>query len=229
VPVASVEQTAVVASVVESFRWAVVVPVKELGVAKTRLALPDDERSELALAMACDVVSATLACAVVDGVVVVTNDLRAAASLEPLGARVVADFADAGLNPALADGARLARTLWPRHGVAAVASDLPCLLPDELADALGAAAAYDRCVLPDARGDGTTLLTAAPGHDLDPRYGAASFAAHVGSGARALPYERWPSLERDVDTPADLAAAVALGVGPATARALGSRAVEHES
>jgi 2-phospho-L-lactate guanylyltransferase len=215
--------------VVESFRWAVVVPVKELGVAKTRLALPDAERAALALAMACDVVAAAVACDAVDGVVVVTNDLRAAACLEPLGARVVADAADAGLNPALADGARLARTLWPRHGVAALASDLPCALPAELADALGAAAAYERGVLPDARGDGTTLLTAAPGQELDPRYGAASYAAHVGSGARALPYGRWPSLERDVDTPADLAAAVALGVGPATARALGSPAVGHQT
>jgi 2-phospho-L-lactate guanylyltransferase len=214
---------------VEPFGWAVVVPVKELGVAKTRLGGAVAERASLALAMACDVVSAALSCAVVDGVVVVTNDLRAAAALEPLGARVVADFADAGLNPALADGARLARTLWPRHGVAALASDLPCVLAGELADALGAAAAYQRCVLPDARGDGTTLLTAGPGLALEPRYGAASFAAHVGSGARALPYGRWPSLERDVDTPADLAAAVALGVGPATARALGSRAVGHES
>jgi 2-phospho-L-lactate guanylyltransferase len=196
-----------------------VVPVKELPVAKTRLS-DGPEREALALAMACDVVRAAVACVVVDGVVVVTNDLRAAAALEPLGARVVADASDAGLNPALLDGARYARSLWPRHGVAALASDVPCVRPDELAGALREAAAYATAVHPDTRGDGTTLLTAAPGTDLDPRYGVSSRHAHVSAGARQL--ERRPSLERDVDTPADLDAAAALGVGPATRAALDS-------
>jgi 2-phospho-L-lactate guanylyltransferase len=207
---------------VEPVRWAVVVPVKELRVAKTRLSPTGAARADLALAMACDVVEAAVACSVVDGVVAVTNDLRAAAALAPLGARVVADAADAGLNPALADGARYARTLWPRAGVAALASDLPCVRPDELADALAAAAAYDTAVLPDYRTDGSTLLTARPGVGLDPRYGGASRTAHVAAGAVLLPMRRWPSLERDVDTPDDLAAAVALGVGPATRAALDS-------
>lgn len=199
-------------------QWSVIVPVKELGVAKTRLGLPDALREEVALAMARDVVAGCVACPSVDGVLVVTNDLRAAAALEPLGARVVADTADAGINPALADGARYAAALWPRNGVASVSSDLPCLRAPELASALAAAAAYDRAVLPDARGDGTTVLTARPGVGLDPRYGTQSRDAHLMTGAVQLPYGRWPSLERDVDTPADLAAALALGVGPATAR-----------
>jgi 2-phospho-L-lactate guanylyltransferase len=203
----------------EQVRWAVVVPVKELPVAKTRLDVPG--REDLALAMACDVVRAALACDVVDGVVAVTNDTRAAAALSPLGARVVADASDAGLNPALLDGARYARSLWPRAGVAALASDVPCVRPSELADALREAAAYATAVHADARGDGTTLLTARPGARLDPRYGASSRHAHVAAGAWQL--ARRPSLERDVDTPADLDAAVALGVGPATAAALDSR------
>jgi 2-phospho-L-lactate guanylyltransferase len=187
-------------------------------VAKTRLGLPDDVRMELALAMASDVVAACVACPSVAGVLVVTNDLRAAAALEPLGARVVADTADAGLNPALADGARYAATFWPRAGVASVSSDLPCLRPAELSGALAAAAAYDRAVLPDASGAGTTLLTARPGVGLDPRYGTASRDAHIVAGAVQLPMGLWPSLERDVDTSADLAAALALGAGPATTR-----------
>lgn len=199
-------------------QWAVVVPVKELGVAKTRLGLPDDLRADVALAMACDVVTACVACEAVSGVLVVTNDLRAAAALEPLGARVVADATDSGLNDALAEGARYAAVLWPRGGVASVSSDLPCLRPAELAEALAAAAAYDRAVLPDARGDGTTLLTAQPGLLLEPRYGTSSRDAHVVGGAVQLPLGVWPGLERDVDTPADLAAALALGAGPATTR-----------
>ena len=198
--------------------WAVVVPVKELPVAKTRLDVPG--RSELALAMACDVVAAAVACPVASGVVVVTNDLRAAAALGPLGARVVADVSDAGLNPALLDGARYARSYWPRGGVAALASDVPCVTPAELAEALREAEAYARAVHADARGDGTPLLTASAGHDLDPRYGTHSRHAHVAAGAWQL--ARRPTLERDVDTPADLEAAVALGVGAFTAAALDS-------
>ncbi|HVF04604.1 MAG TPA: 2-phospho-L-lactate guanylyltransferase [Frankiaceae bacterium] len=202
----------------EDVRWVVVVPVKELPVAKTRLGLPDDLRMDVALAMACDVVAGAVACPAVAGVLVVTNDLRAAAALEPLGARVVADSADAGLNPALVDGARYARALWPRDGVASVSSDLPCLRPAELADALRAAAAYERAVLPDARGDGTTVLTAHPGAELEPRYGGSSRSAHIVAGAVQLPMGAWPSLELDVDTRADLAAALALGAGEATTR-----------
>lgn len=203
----------------ENVRWAVVVPVKELPVAKTRLSADGAERAALALAMARDVVAAAVACEVVEGVVVVTNDLRAAAALESLGARIAADTADAGLNPALLDGARYARTLWPRAGVAALASDVPCATPGALAGALREAATYPRAVMPDAKGDGTTLLTARPGVDLDPRYGASSRHAHVAAGAVQLGDE--PTLRRDVDTPADLDAAVALGVGPATRAALG--------
>lgn len=203
----------------DEVRWAVVVPVKELPVAKTRLDVPG--REDLALAMACDVVAAALACEAVDGVVAVTNDARAAAALAPLGARVVPDIPDAGLNPALLDGARHARSLWPGHGVAALASDVPCVRPGELAGALREAAAYATAVHADARGDGTTLLTARPGARLQPRYGAASRAAHVAAGAHPLALR--PSLARDVDTAADLEEAVRLGVGPATRAALDSR------
>jgi 2-phospho-L-lactate guanylyltransferase len=204
----------------DEVRWAVVVPVKELPVAKTRLSSDDAERTALALAMALDVVAAAVACEVVDGVVVVTNDARAAAALGPSGARIVADVSDAGLNPALLDGARYARQLWPRAGVAALASDVPCATAEALAGALREAAAYARALMPAAKGDGTTLLTARPGTDLDPRYGTSSRHAHVAAGAVQL--QDVAALRRDVDTPADLDAAVALGVGPATRAALDS-------
>ena len=67
----------------------------------------------------------------------------------------------------------------------------------------------------DVAGSGTTLLAAAPGVPPAPRYGPGSAATHRDSGAVALTGD-WPSLRRDVDTPTDLAAAAALGLGPAT-------------
>ncbi|MGC1212363.1 MAG: 2-phospho-L-lactate guanylyltransferase, partial [Micromonospora sp.] len=56
--------------------WTVVVPVKRLQVAKSRLrgALPAVPHEELALALAADTVRAVRACAAVAEVLVVTDD-----------------------------------------------------------------------------------------------------------------------------------------------------------
>src|SRR6266511_3378610 len=92
--------------------------------------------------------------------------------------------------------------------------------PAELAAALDAASsAGGRAYVADASGTGTVLLTAPWGRDLDPRFGPGSSAAHARSGATPLSGD-WPGLRRDVDTPADLLAAVALGVGPYTSELL---------
>jgi 2-phospho-L-lactate guanylyltransferase len=88
----------------------------------------------------------------------------------------------------------------------------------ELAAALTAAAGHRRSFVADGEGSGTTLLCATAG-ELDPRYGPGSAAAHAASGAVALD-GHWPGLRRDVDTPADLAEAAALGLGPRTAHLL---------
>ncbi|MGY1812114.1 2-phospho-L-lactate guanylyltransferase [Blastococcus sp. SYSU D00820] len=195
--------------------WSVVVPAKRLAVAKTRLApvtagAAAVPHAELVLALLADTVAAATAAVGVVDVVVVTDDPRAAAVVTSLGARTVGDEPDRGLNPALAHGARSART----RAVAALSSDLPALRPAELAAALAAAGRVPRGFVADAAGTGTTLLTAA-GVALDPRFGSGSAAAHAAAGAVPLAGE-WPGLRRDVDTAGDLAAALALGVGPAT-------------
>ncbi|MGH3123744.1 MAG: DUF2478 domain-containing protein, partial [Streptosporangiaceae bacterium] len=108
--------------------WSVVIPVKVLARAKSRLAgLAGPARPELALAMAADTVRAAAACPAVAAVVVVTDDPAAASALGALGAQVVADEPDAGLNPALAHGAAVAAASWPDRGTAALAADLPLL------------------------------------------------------------------------------------------------------
>jgi 2-phospho-L-lactate guanylyltransferase len=201
-------------------RWSVVVPVKRLPAAKTRLydrRRGQAEHAALALALATDTVAAAVGCPVAARVVVVTDDPEAAAAAHRLGAVVVADEPAAGLNPALEYGATRARALAGGDGVAVLSSDLPALRRSELASALGAAAGHPRTFVADAAGTGTTLLTALPGRPLDPRYGAGSRQAHLASGAVELTGD-WPSLRRDVDTADDLAAAAALGLGPATHR-----------
>ena len=77
------------------------------------------------------------------------------------------------------------------------------------------ALARARAVVADAQALGTTMLAAAAGHPLSPSYGPGSRRAHLLGGAVEL--DAAPALRRDVDTPADLSAALLLGVGPRTA------------
>jgi 2-phospho-L-lactate/phosphoenolpyruvate guanylyltransferase len=199
-------------------RWSVLLPVKVLAQAKSRLAdLAGPRRGELALALASDTVSAVLETAQAARVVVITDDRTAAAALRELGALVIPDEPRDGLNAALRHGAAFAAARWPRRGTAALSADLPALRPAELARALDAAAAWPTAFVADATGDGTTLYTAAPGAAFRPAFGLASRARHAAGGAAELELADIPGLRRDVDTPADLRGAAALGLGPHTA------------
>jgi len=240
-------------------RWTVLLPVKVLARAKSRLAvLAGDRRRELALALASDTVSAVLACPEVARVVVITSDPVAGPLLAGLGAVIVADepadrraslgsldggSLDGGsigggsgpgssdgagaelgvqdlLNAALGHGAAVAARRWPGTGLAALTADLPALSPGELAAALRSAAEGDFPVrasfVPDAAGVGTTMYAVPPGGEFRPLFGGASRARHAAAGAAELPFGDMTGLRRDVDTPDDLRAALALGAGPRT-------------
>ncbi|WP_330173416.1 2-phospho-L-lactate guanylyltransferase [Streptomyces sp. NBC_01498] len=196
------------------------VPLKPLAVAKSRLAGSTGEplRPRLALAFAQDTVAAALACPVVRDVVVVTDDPLAAAELTALGARAVPDSPAAGLNAALAHGARVVRERRPRAAVAALNADLPALRPAELARVLATAGDFPRAFLADAAEIGTTLLAARAGSELNPAFGGASRLRHLSAGAVEIVLAGVDSVRRDVDTGEDLLAASALGLGPYTAR-----------
>ncbi|MGZ6744163.1 MAG: 2-phospho-L-lactate guanylyltransferase [Nocardioides sp.] len=192
--------------------WGVVVPVKRLLLAKSRLAAyGDDRRQALALAFAADVV---VAAREVAEVLVVTDDEQAAEVLGGLGALVVPDDPDAGLNPALSHGADLLRAHDAGLGVATLSADLPALRPEDLAEALARVPRGGRGFVADLAGTGTTLLAAGPGAALGPAYGPGSRDSHLASGAVELAAAA--GLRRDVDTPEDLEAAAALGLGPHT-------------
>ncbi|MFH9423436.1 2-phospho-L-lactate guanylyltransferase [Streptomyces sp. NPDC017529] len=202
--------------------WSLVVPLKPLVRAKSRLspAVGEELRPRLALAFALDTVAAALACEDVADVAVVTDDPLAGERLAALGARIVADIPARGLNAALAHGADAVRARRAAAPVAALNADLPALRPAELRRVLSAAAAFPRAFLADAAEIGTTLLTAASGVELAPAFGGPSRARHLDSGAREIAPAGAGSVRRDVDTGEDLRAALALGVGPHTARCL---------
>jgi 2-phospho-L-lactate guanylyltransferase len=205
--------------------WSLVIPVKVLALAKSRLAgLARPRRRDLALAMVADTVTAALAAPGVAVVIVVTNDELAASELGGLGAVVVPDEPAAGLNPALAFGAQYSDARWPGRGRAGLAGDLPAMRPAELALVLERAAAAGEAFVPDAAGTGTTLYAAGPGVPFRPLFGPGSRGRHAGAGAAELDLPGLRGLRQDVDTPDDLDRARLLGLGPRTTAVLAEAA-----
>jgi 2-phospho-L-lactate guanylyltransferase len=232
--------------------WSLVIPVKRLSAAKSRLApLPVARRADLALAFVHDCVTAALAAPEVEQVLVATADPAAAASLGRLGARialeppgtadtaaeasasavavadtsamasVAADGAQTRLNAAISFAAGLSRRERPDLRVGALTGDLPSLRTGELSAVLQLAAAIGgRSFVPDAAGTGTTLLLAGTDGVLDPLFGGDSRGRHARSGAAEL-FGAGRSVRQDVDTLADLEAALRLGVGAHTAHEIG--------
>jgi 2-phospho-L-lactate/phosphoenolpyruvate guanylyltransferase len=194
--------------------WSVVIPVKVLAQAKSRLAeLPREQRGELALAMAADTVAAAVACRLAGPVIVVSDDPVVRSEVTTLGALVIDDKPAAGLNQALITGAEHATTRWPDLGRAALTADLPALSAADLDAALAAAASVTQGFVADAARSGTTLYTARPGAAFSPRFGPRSRERHRLAGATELDPPGIDGLRTDVDTLGDLRLAAAIGLG----------------
>ncbi len=167
--------------------WSLVIPVKVLAQAKSRLTgLAGQSRSDFALAMAADTIAAAVQAETVGAVLVVTDDPEVADIATGLGAVVLADTPGAGLNEALAHGAAYSEDRWPDRGRAGLAGDLPAVRPQELTAALTAAARLGTAFVPDADGTGTTLYAAAPRTQFRPQFGPASRDRHLAAGAAEI-------------------------------------------
>lgn len=199
--------------------WVVVMPVKVLSAAKTRLDAAGGLLESLAFAFFQDTLTALLASSAVARVIVATADHRVAEWAAALGCTVVSDVGHPGINPAARWAALQA---LPTSPIAVMVSDLPSLTPAAVDAVLAAASVQSRSFLADAAGTGTTMWMAAPGQPVDPRFGLDSCAAHVAAGnvdlARAddLRLHAIAPARRDVDTDADLADARHIGLGAHT-------------
>jgi len=191
-----------------------VVPIKNLDRAKSRLrgVVPGAEHADLVLALLLDTVTAAVLADGVRRVLVVCEDKRVPDALAGTGAECVDERGLPGLNAALTFGAEYLRTA--RGTVGALQADLPALRSADLAAAI-AEADGRRAYCADRPGTGTTLLLAAPGTPLDPRFGPGSADAHAATGAVRVG-AALPSLRCDVDTEDDLAVAAGLGLGKFT-------------
>jgi 2-phospho-L-lactate/phosphoenolpyruvate guanylyltransferase len=194
-------------------RWTVVMPMKSLPQAKTRLLDATDNadaHAELVRAMRADTIAAAEAARTVARVLIVVDRAGTESALT-LVQRTV------GLNPALDEAARHARERWPGDGTVAMVGDLPALTAADLDAVLVEAQRHERSFVADAAGTGTTLLAATPGVPLRPRFGPGSAARHA---MLATLLAAAPGLRHDVDTLDDLRAAARVGVGTHTSAVL---------
>ncbi|RAV14511.1 2-phospho-L-lactate guanylyltransferase [Mycolicibacterium sp. GF69] len=203
---------------------ALVIAVKRLTAAKTRLApvFSGASREKVVLAMLIDTITVASAVPAVGTVTVVTPDETAADAAHRLGARVLTDPTPVGhhdpLNNAIASAEEQVRGETPN--VVVLQGDLPALQRHELAEAITAARRHPRSFVGDRHGTGTSALFSF-GVALDPHFGPDSAQRHRRSGALELT-GAWPGLRCDIDTPDDLLVARGLGVGAATAAAIGA-------
>jgi 2-phospho-L-lactate/phosphoenolpyruvate guanylyltransferase len=204
---------------------AAVIAIKPIEHAKSRLALPDPLRRRLAWTMALDTLSAL--CRALPHVLVVSDQPALEARLHRAGLamEVISESGHVGINSALTRGA-LRLHAQGFTSILACVGDLPALRPESVARVLDASRSHPRSFVADASGVGTTMLVA---HDVElaPQFQGRSAAAHHASGAVGLGAEAIGSpvadARCDVDTEADLAAAIGLGVGLAT-----SALIDHE-
>jgi 2-phospho-L-lactate guanylyltransferase len=187
-----------------------ILPIKRFDDAKQRLAAGIDEgrRRELAGAMVADVLEAIGGARTIDRLIVVTGDPIAQELASEAGAEVVPDPEDAGHVEAAQAGIARAEV----EGVEAVvllAGDCPLLDPRELDKLLTGVPGNYVGIVPDRHGSGTNALLLSPPDAIVPAFGEGSRDRHVEAArAAGIPFgiEELPSIELDLDTPADVIA-----------------------
>jgi 2-phospho-L-lactate guanylyltransferase len=199
--------------------WTVIVPIKPWALAKSRFEGHPQRREQLARALSLDTLDTVMGAESVGNLVVVSAQPEAGAAARGFGGSVVMDrplVTSDGLNAAVRLGVRWATIHYPKSPVVVVPSDLASLTSSVLDVALDLLGGHPSGFVPDAAGTGTTLLSAADPSQLAPHYGHASSAWHSRAGATAQPGVDG-RVRLDVDTVADLAVALQLGVGSRTA------------
>jgi 2-phospho-L-lactate/phosphoenolpyruvate guanylyltransferase len=195
--------------------WAVI-PVKEMGNAKQRLAplLSAPLRQALALAMLEDVVAAVAAVTGLGGALLVTVDPDAKRLARRYAMATLADGARDGHTGAVAAGARHL-TAQGRTTMLTLPGDVPLVTAGEierLINAHGSAPAFTIAPAHDELGSNAIVMS--PPQVVPLRFGEDSYFPHL-AAARACGIEpcvvRLPGLALDIDNPRDLQHFLQLG------------------
>jgi len=192
-------------------RAAVVIPVKVLRRAKTRLRLPEAERRQVMTTLLTTTLRAALDARGVSRVIVVTADPYVASLVRSIGATHVGEGTSRGLNAALERGREFARASASCSAISLLVGDLANLVSADLTEVLDRyEVSRTPLMVEDWVGTGTTCLVHGQSSWPAAAFGPGSAARH-----RALGYlpvgGGLASLRRDVDTLDDLHAIGANG------------------
>lgn len=187
-----------------------ILPVKRLDAAKQRLAagLDEERRRQLAGAMVADVLEAIGNARAIERLIVVSGDPIAQELASEAGAEVVPDPEDAGHVEAAQAGIARAEVEGAER-VVLLAGDCPLLDPRELDRLLTGVPGRYVGIVPDRHGTGTNALLLSPPDAIAPSFGEGSRTRHVEAARETgIPFaiEELPSIELDLDTPADVIA-----------------------
>jgi len=203
--------------------WAVV-PVKERGSAKERLApmLRPQLRQALALAMLEDVLVALTATPGIAGLLVVTVDPEAGRLAASWGARLVEAGARDGHTGAVAAAMRLL-VGEGRAAMLALPGDIPLVTPAEIARLLAVhPPAPSFTIVPSHDERGSNAIACSPPDAVPLRFGENSFYPHLQAAeARGLRPNvlHLPGIALDIDNPEDVLSFMRIDV-PTRARAV---------
>lgn len=187
-----------------------VLPVKRFSAAKQRMAsgITGEQRRDLAEAMVADVLEAIGQARTVERTIVVSGDPIAQELASEAGAEVVPDPEDAGHVEAAQAGIARAEADGAER-VVLLAGDCPLLDPRELDRLLTGVPGNYVGIVPDRHGTGTNALLLSPPGAIAPAFGEGSRDRHVEAARQTgIPFgiEELPSIELDLDTPADVIA-----------------------
>jgi coenzyme F420-0:L-glutamate ligase/coenzyme F420-1:gamma-L-glutamate ligase len=191
---------------------AVALLMKDPAEAKTRLApaLGADARERMALLLFENALAFFVRFQSGQPLAVVTRSERIARLARAAGATVVSEEAHGGINGAARAAATWARTIGAQS-LLVVHSDVPALADAELAAVIDAGR-HASVVIAESTDGGSNALFLSPPDAIPFLFGAGSAARHEAAATeRGLPCRRLrlPLLSRDVDTPDDLAHALA--------------------
>jgi 2-phospho-L-lactate guanylyltransferase len=202
----------------------VVVPVKERGAAKERLAaiLRPEIRQALALAMLEDVLAAVTATPGIAGLLVVTVDPEAGRLATSYGARLAAEGARSGHTGAVAAAVRLLAAEG-RAGMLTLPGDIPLVTPAELTQVLAThPPARSFTIAPSHDKRGSNAIACSPPDAVPLRFGENSFYPHL-EAAEACGIRpnvlHLPGIALDIDNPEDVVSFMRIDA-PTRARAM---------
>jgi len=186
----------------------VILPVHESRAAKTRLAtaLSKNERVSLSLAMLSDVLDALRGTKTLERIVIVTRDIEVARVAKANGVRILWEGQSRGLNAAVMKGIRFAERECADR-VLVVPADVPLAKPEDFTRILKTGRQNHVLIVPSHDRGGTNALLLSPPSIMPVSYGRNSFKRHYRLARKRslrVGILNLPSLQLDVDTPADL-------------------------